>query len=112
LSEATQLVLCQGFRGEEIKGAAIPIAHKRIECGQVIAQGLAAGAGRGYYHIFPGKNGIQGFRLVAVKSWYAQGFQRCLQAGMKGFIEFLEDCALMRNPFDVDDLLAVISQAE
>jgi len=109
LSQATQLVLCQGFRGEEIKGTAILIMHERIECGQVIAQGLAAGTGCGYYHIFPGEDGIQGFCLVTIKSGYAQGFQTCLQVGVEGFIEFLENCALMRNPFDVDNLLAVIS---
>jgi hypothetical protein len=78
----------------------------------VIAQGLAAGTRRGYYHVFAGKDGIEGFCLVAVKIGYSQRLQARLQTGMEGVIERLEDCALMRHPFYVDNLLAIISQAD
>jgi hypothetical protein len=86
--------------------------HKRIECGQVIAQGLAASAGRGYYHILPGEDGIQGFCLVAIKSGYPQRFQTCLKASLERVIEFVENCALVGDAFNMDNLLAIISQAE
>ena len=109
MSEATELVLRQGFRGEEIQGTAFLVMHKRIKCGQVIAQGLAAGAGCRYYHVFPGKGDIQSFCLVTIKSGYPQGFQTCLEAGVEGAIQFAEHSTLMRNPFNVDNLLAVIS---
>jgi hypothetical protein len=78
----------------------------------VIAQGLATGAGRGYNHVFPGQDGIPGFCLVAVKSRYTQGFQACLKAGVKGVIQFAKDSALMGNAFNMDDLVAVISQID
>ena len=91
---------------------AVSIVHKRVKSGQVIAQGLAAGTRRSYYHVLALKDGIQGLCLVAVKIRYAQRFKTCLQVGMEWFIELLEDCALMRNPFYVDNLLAVISQAD
>ena len=78
----------------------------------MIAQGFAAGTGRGYYHVFADKNGIQGFRLVAVKTGYAQRLQALLQTGVEGVIERLEDRALMRNSFYMDNLLAVISQTD
>jgi hypothetical protein len=75
----------------------------------VVAQGLAAGTGRGYYDIFPGKDGIQGFCLMAEKGGYAQGFQTFLKARVKGLIQFAENRALMRNAFNVGNLLAIIS---
>ncbi|MDH4300390.1 MAG: hypothetical protein OEV54_07080 [Dehalococcoidia bacterium] len=75
----------------------------------MIAQCLAARAGRGYYDISPGKDGIQGFCLMAKKSGYTHGFQTCLKAGVKGFIQFAENRALMRNAFNVCNLLAVVS---
>ena len=110
--QAAQLVLGQGFGRKEIKGTAIFIMHERVESGQVIAQGLAAGTGCGYYGVLAGKDGVQGFCLMAVKSGYAQRLQTCLQAWIEWVIECLEDCALVRNPFDVHNLLVVISQAE
>ena len=35
-----------------------------------------------------------------------------MQPGMEWVIECLENCPLMRNALNVDDLLAVVSQAE
>ena len=102
----------QGFGGKEIKGTAIFVLHQRVKSGQVIAQRLAAGTRRGYYHVFAGKDGIQSFCLVAVKIGYPQRLQARLQTGVEGIVERLEDCALMRNSFYVDNLLAVISQAD
>ena len=83
--------------------------HQCIKCGQVIAQGLTAGTGCGYYDILAGKDGVQGFCLVAVESGYSQGFQAFLKAGVKGLIQFGESRALMRNSFDMYNLLAIVS---
>jgi hypothetical protein len=91
---------------------AISIVYKCVKSGQVIAQGLATGTRRGNYHVLALKDGVQGFCLVAVKIRYAQRFKTCLQVGVEGFIKLLEDCALMRNPFYMDNLLAVVSQAD
>ena len=112
MPETAQLILGQSFGGKEINGTAVFIMHKRVESGQVIAQGLATGTRRGYYHILPGEDGVQRFCLVAVKAGYAQRLQTCLKAWMDGVVECLEDRALVRNPFNVDNLLAVIGQAE
>jgi hypothetical protein len=49
---------------------------------------------------------------MAKESGYAHGFQTCLKARVERIIEFLENCTLMRNPFNVDNLLAIVSQAE
>jgi len=68
LLQATELVLCQRFGGEDVESTAVLVAYESVQGGKLIAEALSTGTGRGDYDVFPGKDGVQGLCLVAIES--------------------------------------------
>ncbi len=74
----------QCFGGEEIERPCICVAQHCIEHGQVVAEGFAAGCGRGDHNILPIQCRFDRARLMAVELIDAAIAQRIYQRSMNG----------------------------
>ena len=64
--EFGELILRQGFGGEEVEGAGVGVFEDGVDDREVVAKGFAGGGGSDDDYIFFGVDGVCGFGLVGV----------------------------------------------
>ena len=108
LTESAQLVLGQGFSGKEVHSPAAFFALHGLQDRDVIAQGLAAGAGSSDHHVAPLKGLVDGLGLMGIKGQKGIIVQAVLQAFRQGAFQFRVAGLAGRDFFDVGDLVAIL----
>ena len=85
--ELRQLVLCQGFGGEEVHGPRFRVLNERVQNRQVVAKRLPGSRGRNHHQVPALARQTKRLRLVGVELLDAAAFEDFGEVGRKAFGE-------------------------